>query len=118
MMDQKLIEAAARLCGWELVGVNYELFSGLRMALVGYPQEDHYLTDAGLLALEDALLAYWIVLWAITQAPMALVAAVREASIVFAVMIGAVFLKERLDLRRVVAVFVTTVGLVFLKAGK
>jgi drug/metabolite transporter (DMT)-like permease len=73
---------------------------------------------ASLLSAAVSLLAYWIVLWAITQAPMALVAAVREASIVFAVMIGAVFLKERLDLRRVVAVFVTTVGLVFLKAGK
>jgi EamA domain-containing membrane protein RarD len=33
-------------------------------------------------------------------------------------MFGAVFLKERLDPRRVVAVFVTTVGLVLLKAGK
>jgi drug/metabolite transporter (DMT)-like permease len=72
----------------------------------------------GLLSGAVALLAYWIVLWASTQAPIALVAAVREASIVFAVMFGVVFLKERLDLRRMIAVFLTTLGLVFLKAGK
>lgn len=64
------------------------------------------------------LLAYWIVLWASTQAPIALVAAVREASIVFAVVIGAIFLKERLDLRRIFAVFLTITGLVALKTSK
>lgn len=65
-----------------------------------------------------SLFAYWIVLWATTQAPISLVAAVREASMVFAVMFGVVFLKERLDLRRLASVFVTLAGLVMMKTSR
>lgn len=39
--------------------------------------------------------AYWIVIWAMSQTHMGLVAALRESSIVFAALLGAVFLKER-----------------------
>ena len=38
--------------------------------------------------------SYWIALWAFTQAPVALVAALRETSVLFALLIGAVVLKE------------------------
>lgn len=65
-----------------------------------------------------SLLAYWIVLWAATQAPLAMVAAVRETSMVFAVLIGVFFLKERLDLRRLLSVFVTLSGAVLLKFSR
>ncbi|HSO07719.1 MAG TPA: DMT family transporter [Pelomicrobium sp.] len=41
------------------------------------------------------LLAYGIALWAMTQAPVALVAALRETSILFAAAIAAVILQER-----------------------
>ena len=41
-----------------------------------------------------ALVAYWIVMWASTHAPLALVAAVLEASIVFVLLFGAVFPKK------------------------
>ena len=44
-----------------------------------------------------SLVAYWIVIWAMTLAPMALVSAVRETSMVFAVLFGVFFLKERLQ---------------------
>jgi len=40
------------------------------------------------------LSAYRIVLWAMTRAPIAAVAALREASVSFAALIGAVFLRE------------------------
>jgi drug/metabolite transporter (DMT)-like permease len=39
--------------------------------------------------------SYWIALWAFTRAPVALVAALRETSVLFAMLIGAVVLKER-----------------------
>ena len=40
-------------------------------------------------------LAYWIAIWAMSETPMGLVAALRESSVVFAAILGAVFLKER-----------------------
>ena len=65
-----------------------------------------------------SLLAYWIVIWAMTQAPMALVSAVRETSMVFAVLLGVFVLKERLDLTRLVSTGVTLIGAVMLKMSK
>lgn len=72
----------------------------------------------GALSAIISLAAYWIVLWASTQAPLALVAAVREASIVFALLFGVVFLKEQVNLRKVLSVFVTLTGTALLRAGK
>ena len=65
-----------------------------------------------------SLLAYWIVIWAMTQAPMALVSAVRETSMVFAVLLGVFVLKERLDLVRLASTGVTLIGTVMLKTSK
>jgi len=65
-----------------------------------------------------SLAAYWIVLWAMTLAPMALVSAVRETSMVFAVLFGVVFLKERLNLARLASTTITLVGAVMLKTSK
>lgn len=65
-----------------------------------------------------SLLAYWIVIWAMTQAPMALVSAVRETSMVFAVLFGVFVLKERLDLRRLASIGMTLIGTVMLKMSR
>jgi drug/metabolite transporter (DMT)-like permease len=72
----------------------------------------------GALSAIISLAAYWIVLWASTQAPLALVAAVREASIVFALLFGAFFLKEKVNLRKVMSVFVTLTGTALLRVSK
>jgi len=48
-------------------------------------------TAAGALS----FLAYWAAIWAFTQAPVALVAALRETSVLMAMLIGVVFLGER-----------------------
>lgn len=72
----------------------------------------------GVLAGMASLLAYWIVLWAMTQAPIALVSAVRETSMVFAVLFGVFFLKERLDLARLASTAATLAGAVLLKTSK
>lgn len=65
-----------------------------------------------------SFLAYWIVIWAMTQAPIALVSAVRETSMVFAVLIGVFFLRERLDLTRLLSIFTTLIGTVMLKLSR
>jgi uncharacterized membrane protein len=54
--------------------------------------------------------AYALAMWAFTQAPIALVTAVRETSIVFALLIGVLFLKEKLDIAKVFATFLTVTG--------
>ena len=48
--------------------------------------------------------SYGLALWAMTIAPVAVVAALRETSIVFATLIAAFFLKERIGVRRLIAV--------------
>jgi len=49
----------------------------------------------GALAGALSFLAYWAAIWAFTQAPVALVAALRETSVLMAMLIGVVFLRER-----------------------
>jgi len=62
-----------------------------------------------------AVIAYAIALWAMTQAPVALVAALRETSVVFAAVLGALFLREPLTGRRLTATLVVLAGLVALR---
>ena len=62
--------------------------------------------------------AYAIVVWAFTQAPIALVTALRETSIVFALLIGVVFLKEKLSLAKILSTFVTLIGAILLRFAR
>ena len=48
----------------------------------------------GMFGAACSMLAYTTILWAMTQAPVALVAALRETSVIFAVLIGSLFFKE------------------------
>ena len=59
--------------------------------------------------------AYTLVLWAMAQAPIALVAALRETSIVFAALIGVLFLKESLSRLRVVSIALVCAGAAAIK---
>ena len=60
--------------------------------------------------------AYAISVWAMTKAPVALVASVRETSVLFATLIGAHLLKEKLTPRRWAGVGAVVIGVVALKA--
>jgi drug/metabolite transporter (DMT)-like permease len=60
----------------------------------------------------------WLVIWALTLAPIALVSALRETGIVFAVIIGVVFLKERLNLAQLASIATTLIGTTLLKLGR
>jgi drug/metabolite transporter (DMT)-like permease len=60
--------------------------------------------------------AYAIVLWAMTRAPVAAVSALRETSVLFAAIIGAVVLKERFGYARVVGTMLVVAGVVAIKS--
>lgn len=68
----------------------------------------------GLLAGGLSVLAYGIVLWAQSRAPLAEVAAVRETSVIFAAFIGMAFLKERFGTRRMAAAAVVAAGIILI----
>ena len=70
---------------------------------------------AGLAGGAMSLAAYWLVIWAMTVAPMALVAALRETSVVFAALIAAVILKEGFGPRRIAAAALVAAGVVLLR---
>jgi len=59
--------------------------------------------------------SYGIALWAMTRAPLALVAALRETSVLFATVFAAVFLRERFGAARYVAAGLVTVGAIAMK---
>ena len=60
------------------------------------------------------LVAYTVVVWALSLAPMAKISGLRETSILFAAILGALFLKERFTLRRGACAAVITVGALLL----
>lgn len=59
--------------------------------------------------------SYAIALWAMTRAPVALVAVLRETSVIFVALIGAVFLGERFTPRRAFATACVLAGLIALR---
>ncbi len=62
--------------------------------------------------------AYALVIWAFTQAPIPWSRPLRESSIVFALLIGVGFLKERMDLGKVLATMATLIGAALLRFAK
>lgn len=60
--------------------------------------------------------AYWLVVWALSLAPMAPVAALRETSVIFAAVLGAVWLKEPFGRWSVASATLVVAGIVMLQA--
>jgi len=58
------------------------------------------------------------VVWALTMGPMGQVSALRETSVLFAAVIGAVFLKERLTVGRLIAAAMIAAGAFLLSVGR
>lgn len=61
-----------------------------------------------------SLLAYGIVIYAMSEAPMGAVSALRETSVVFAALIGYYFLGESLTVRKVLACVVIATGTILI----
>ncbi|MDQ0303699.1 EamA family transporter [Ancylobacter polymorphus] len=62
-----------------------------------------------------SLAAYWISIWAMTKAPIGLVAAVRESSVLFGAVIAVMVLHEPLRRERLIAAALIVAGLVLIK---
>ena len=60
-------------------------------------------------------IVYAIVVWAFTKAPIPLVGALRETSIIIALLIGTLILKERFTLIKAVAISIIFAGTIFIK---
>ena len=61
------------------------------------------------------IMSYGIALWAMTQAPIAIVATLRETSVLFGAIIAVVMLKEPLKLARIAAAVLIMAGLVAIR---
>lgn len=69
----------------------------------------------GILGGIGTMLSYGVALWAMTLAPVAMVAALRETSILFATLISALILRERVVMGRWVAVAAVAAGACLLR---
>jgi drug/metabolite transporter (DMT)-like permease len=70
---------------------------------------------SGLIGGTLSLGAYWIVIWAMTKAPIALVAALRESSVLFAALISVAVLGEPLKLSRGLAAVLIAAGVMLIR---
>jgi drug/metabolite transporter (DMT)-like permease len=61
--------------------------------------------------------SYGIALWAMTHAPIALVAALRETSVMFAILIAVYFLGERVSRLRLLSALMVTAGAIAIKVS-
>lgn len=78
-----------------------------RDRLIRYARSNWHL---GLIGGCGTVVSYGLALWAMTLAPVAVIAALRETSILFATAISALILKEKLTTARIVAAAVMALG--------
>lgn len=96
-----------------LTGVPLALWALFRRpGFVPYARRNWHRGLAGALG---TVVSYGLVLWAMTQAPIPLVAALRETSILFGTAIAAFILKEHVSATRLTAVLIIAAGAVVLK---
>jgi len=85
-----------------------------RQVLVAYARARWPLAAMGGAA---SIASYAIALWAMTRAPVASVAALRETSVLFATVLGTVMLKERFGAQRAIGACVIVGGVMALRLG-
>jgi drug/metabolite transporter (DMT)-like permease len=88
------------------------IFAQRGAALPRYARQRWPLASVGALA---SLGSYGIALWAMTRAPVAMVAALREVSVLFAMVIGTLVLKEGVTTGRVIGSMVIIGGVMALR---
>ena len=87
----------------------------LRPGLVNSVIKHHWLQS--LASGGASFCAYALVVWAFTREPIALVASLRETSILFSVLLGVGLLNERLTVVKTLAIVSTLTGVVLLRVG-
>jgi drug/metabolite transporter (DMT)-like permease len=60
-------------------------------------------------------LAYVVTVWAFTKAPVPMVSALRESSIIFAIFIGYFYLKDKINFYKIVSISLIFIGVIGLK---
>ena len=60
-------------------------------------------------------LAYVITVWAFTKAPIPMVSALRESSIIFAIFIGYFYLKDKINFYKIISILLIFIGVIGLK---
>ncbi len=85
-----------------------------RVAIVAYARKRWPLAALGGAA---SIGSYAIALWAMTRAPVASVAALRETSVLFAAVLGTWLLKEKFGLQRAIGTGVVVAGVMALRLG-
>jgi len=83
-----------------------------RAAIVAYAARRWPLATLGAAA---SIGSYGIALWAMTRAPVASVAALRETSVLFAALLGAAMLRERFGLQRALGTLIIVGGMMALR---
>ena len=110
------VESAEYFIGWSFfLGsvpmVLTTVFLRWSMGLDSLRRLGPYAVGGGLMA----TVGYSIALWALSRAPMASVASLRESSVLFAAILGTRLLGESLGRRRVISAFVLVLGLVLVQ---
>jgi drug/metabolite transporter (DMT)-like permease len=107
---------AASYTGWVFLLTAIPLLSIFllrdRRATAAYLQQ-HW--QRGLFGGACTLASYALALWAMTRAPIALVAALRETAVVFGVLIAAIVLREHITRLRALSILIVTAGAVAIK---
>ena len=99
-----------------LTGTPWLMWSAVRSGVDRWTQLRGQL-PAGIVGGACSLGSYAIAVWAMTRAPVAAVAAIRETSIVFGMALGVLVLHERVTLVRALAAVAVTVGVYVMRAG-
>lgn len=112
----RLSEHSASYTGWMF------LFTALCMLAMSFAYDGrqlaHYMIRywaRGLIGGACTLASYGLALWAMVHAPIALVAALRETSVVFAMVIAATLLGESITRARLISILIVVAGTVALK---
>ena len=118
LVDKEGIEHAATLPYLELVLAPVALATlAVQLTTGGVPSVRAELTGSAVLAGVLSFAAYALALAALELAPAASVAAVRETSILFAVALGALLLRESVTVTRVVGAALVVSGVVLVALG-
>jgi len=110
-LGARVAGSAAPFVGWLFV-VDGLIFAAAMLALRGRAvlPGGRGVWFAGSLAAAASYASYAVAVWAMTLAPIALVAALRETSILFAVLIGWLAFRERMSTAKTVSVLMIAAG--------
>ena len=102
--------------GWMLLLAGV-LFFVISIAFRGRQVTGHILPQwkKGTLGGVCTFASYSLALWAMTQAPIAPVAALRETSIIFSAILAVLFLKENISPLRYVSIIIVALGAIIIK---